>query len=135
MTDARGKRPPRLYAMIREKSVRTADCLLYLKYLKRHFQGKKLLLLWDGLRAHTAKATQAFIATQRSWLSVERMPTYAPELNPPEYLWSSMKAKDVANTCSASLHDLDRRIRRGLSRVKRSQTILRGCLKASGLFS
>jgi transposase len=29
--------------------------------------------------------------TQRSWLVVERLPAYAPELNPVEGLWSSLR--------------------------------------------
>lgn len=120
--------------MIKTTHVKSPDIVGYIKYLHRHFHGKKLILLWDGLSAHTSKETHAFIATQRPWLTVERMPTYAPELNPPEYVWSSLKAKDCANTCVASLHDLDRRIRNGVRRIKRSPRLLRGCLRASGLF-
>jgi transposase len=35
---------------------------------------------------------RAWLATQRSWLVVERLSAYAPELNPTEGLWSSLKA-------------------------------------------
>jgi transposase len=134
VTNPRGTRSPALYAMIRQSSVHAEDCIAYLTYLKRHLHGKKLILLWDGLSAHTARVTQAFIATQRSWLTVERMPTYAPELNPPEYLWSSMKTKDCSNTTSSTLLDLDGHIKRSIARVRRSASLLRGCLRASGLF-
>lgn len=135
VTDPRGKRLPKLYAMICEHAVRAPDCVQYLTDVKRHLHGEKLILLWDGLSAHTARLTQAFLKTQRSWLSVERLPTYAPELNPAEYLWSSIKSKDASNICATSLADLDGHIRRGLQRVKRSPSLLRGCLNASGLFS
>jgi hypothetical protein len=38
----------------------------------------------DGLPAHRSTAMRAWIRTQRSWLVVERLPAYAPELNPVE---------------------------------------------------
>lgn len=135
VTDPLAKKRPRFYGMIPPKSVRAEDCIRYLKHLKRHLKGKKLILLWDGLSAHTAKATQAYIAAQKDWLTVERTPTYAPEVNPPEYLWAAMKTKDLPNTESASVRDLDAHIRRSIRRVRRSGTVLRGCLKASGLFA
>ena len=134
VTDPKGKRPPKLYAMIREKGVKSPDIMQYIKYLRRYLRQQKLILLWDGLTAHTARATQEFIKTQHAWLTVERMPTYAPELNPPEYLWAAMKAKDMGNTYAQTPSDIERSIRRGLRRVRRNPMLLRGCLKASGLF-
>jgi transposase len=49
-------------------------------------------LLWDGLPAHRSTAMRAWLNTQRHWLVVEHLPAYAPELNPTEGLWSSLKA-------------------------------------------
>ena len=122
------------YGMIPPKSVHAKDCIRYLKHLKRHLGGKKLILLWDGLSAHTAKITQTYIASQKDWLTVVRTPTYAPEVNPPEYLWAAMKTKDCSNVESADLWELDARIRRSIARVRASKTLLHGCLMASGLF-
>lgn len=41
--------------------------------------------------AHRSRAMQAFITSQRPWLVAERLPAYAPELNPVEGLWASIK--------------------------------------------
>jgi transposase len=46
---------------------------------------------------------------QQDWLTVERFPAYAPELNPVEYLWSSVKGKDVANLCSDALWQVEQK--------------------------
>lgn len=134
VTDPKAETQPKLFAIIRPTSVHAEDCIRYLQYLKRHFKGKKLILLWDGLSAHTARITKAYIASQSDWLMVERMPTYAPELNPPEYLWSAMKTKDISNTEYSGLAALDACIAQSVKRVKRSKKLLHGCLKASGLF-
>jgi hypothetical protein len=53
-----------------------------LSELRRFLGGEKATLVWDGLPAHRSNAMRAWIRTQRSWLVVERLPAYAPELNP-----------------------------------------------------
>ena len=59
--------------------------------LRRFLGGEKATLLWDGLPAHRSNAMRLWLATQRSWLVVERLPACAPELNPVEGLWSSSR--------------------------------------------
>jgi hypothetical protein len=48
--------------------------------------------------------------TQRSWLVVERLPAYAPELNPAEGLWSSLKAVELANLATPTLGEVHRNL-------------------------
>jgi transposase len=36
---------------------------------------------------------RAFLAIQRDWLVVERLPAYAPDLNPVEALWFNLRAR------------------------------------------
>lgn len=54
------------------------------------------MLVWDGLSAHWSQAMRAWVAEQ-DWLTLERLPAYAPELNPVELLWSSLKKRELAN--------------------------------------
>ena len=62
-----------------------------LEGLRRFLGGQKATLLWDGLPAHRSHAMGAWLRRQRSWLVVEPLPGYAPELNPVEPLWSNLK--------------------------------------------
>ncbi len=50
--------------------------------LRRALGGQKATLVWDGLPAHRSRAMAAWLRSQRSWLVTERLPGYAPELNP-----------------------------------------------------
>jgi DDE superfamily endonuclease len=69
--------------------------------LRRFLGGQKATLLWDGLPTHRSTKMAAFIATQRHWLVAERLPAYAPELNPVEGLWSNLKARAASwPTCA-----------------------------------
>ena len=62
-----------------------------LEGLRRVLGGQKATLLWDGLPAHRSKVMGAWLRRQRSWLVVKPLPAYAPELNPVEPLWASLK--------------------------------------------
>jgi hypothetical protein len=65
-------------------SYNTDTLIEVLGELRKFLGGEKATLLWDGLPAHHSRAMRTWLATQRAWLVVERMPAYAPELNPVE---------------------------------------------------
>jgi transposase len=71
--------------------------------LRRFLGGQKATLLWDGLGAHRSRAMADFLATQRDWLVVERLPAYAPDLNPVEGLWANLKDQELANLACDTL--------------------------------
>lgn len=50
-----------------------------------------VLLIQDGARYHTSKATKAFFAQQAERLTVVQLPSYSPDYNPIEYLWRKTK--------------------------------------------
>ena len=95
--------------------------------------GEKATLLWDGLPAHHSTAMRAWLNTQRSWLVVERLPTYAPELNPTEGLWSSLKAVELANLTGPTLAEVIQQVHRGIDRVRRTPHLAYSFLRHAGL--
>lgn len=109
------------------------ETICFLKDLKRHLQGKKLLLIWDGLPAHRAKTVAAYVASQHAWLRIARLPSYAPEVNPIEYCWGAMKKKHLGNLRAEGMEQLGRAVRNAKSAMNDS-LLLRGFLKASGLY-
>lgn len=119
---------------MQRKSVRSLSFIRYLEKLKQHQKGRHLVLFFDGLPAHRAKIVGMWIETNRDWLIAHRFPAYAPEYNPAEYVWSATKTKDHAHRCPKNMESLERHIRSGLKRVSTESSILRGCLKASGLY-
>jgi transposase len=104
-----------------------------LQGLRRFLGGEKATLLWDGLPSHRSRAMRAWLNTQRSWLVVERLPAYAPELNPVEGLWSSLKAVELANLPSPSLAEVIDQAHRGIQRVRRTPYLADSFLRHTGL--
>jgi len=92
-----------------------------------------VVLLWDGLPSHRSNETRAFITQQRHWLHVERLPAYAPELNPVEYVWAHFSATDLANFTADDLGVLSKQITEAARRIRRQEGLGRGFLKHSGL--
>ena len=70
---------------------------------RRHFRDQPVILVWDGLPAHRSCLMKTYLQSQRRWLKEERLPGYAPNLNPVETLWSNIKGPELANRCSANL--------------------------------
>jgi transposase len=101
--------------------------------LRRFLGGEKATLLWDGLPAHRSRAMRAWLNRQRPWLVVERLPAYAPELNPVEGLWSSLKAVELANLCSPTLAEVIAQAHRGIDRVRRTPHLAYSFLRHTGL--
>jgi DDE superfamily endonuclease len=99
----------------------TDTLIQVLDQLRRFLGGEKATLLWDGLPAHRSNAMRSWLVTQRSWLVVERLPAYAPELNPVEGLWSSLKAVDLANLTGPSLAEVIDQAHQGVERVRRTR--------------
>lgn len=132
VTDPEG-RSPRLLLRSIAGSVDAKEVIRFLKDIKRHLQGKKLLLFMDGLPAHRAKIVQSYIRSERSWLRVIRLPAYAPEMNPIEYLWGMMKKTYLANL-APELAVIGRELKRCRQRMS-DHRLLYGFLKASGLYS
>ena len=104
-----------------------------LKELRRLLGGEKATLLWDGLPSHRSTAMRNWLNTQRSWLVVERLPAYAPDLNPVEGLWSSLKAVELANLTTPTLGEVIEQAHRGIDRVRRTPHLAYSFLRHTGL--
>jgi transposase len=123
----------RLFFQTRDGSYNTASLIQFLDELKRHLRGQKAVLVWDGLPAHKSKEMTAYLGQQRDWLVVEKLPGYAPDLNPVEMLWGNIKGQELANRCASDLAEADEALRGGMARVRKSQRLPFSFLKHAGL--
>ena len=105
----------------------------FLTQLRRQLKGERVALLWDGLPSHRSKTMAAFIASQRSWLTVERLPAYAPELNPVEAFWGNLKGQELANRPCDTLDEVVEATRAGVVRIRRRRSLAFAFLRQTGL--
>jgi transposase len=125
-------RRSRLFFQTRSSPYTAASLIDFLRQLKRHFRGRRVILLWDGLPAHRSTRMRDYLVQQRGWLTVEQLPAYAPELNPAEPLFGNVKSGELANHCG-DLPILAAALRNGLARVRRRHDLAFAFLHHAGL--
>jgi transposase len=101
--------------------------------LRRFLGGQKATLLWDGLPAHRSTAMGTWLNTQRGWLVTERLPAYAPDLNPVEGLWSNLKDQELANLSCDTLSEVIQAAWQGIQRVRQAWWLPYSFLRHSDL--
>lgn len=104
----------------------------FLQALLRHIPGK-LLVIWDGAALHRSQPVKALLADRDGRLWLERLPAYAPELNPVEYLWSHLKQHEIPNLLARDAWELSHHATRALRRMRRRPRIIRACWVQSEL--
>jgi transposase len=105
----------------------------FLGELHQHLDGGKVTLIWDGLPSHRSRLTRRFVASQRRWLVVERLPAYAPDLNPVEGLWGNLKGTQLANFCPATVDEAAAATGAGLCRIGEDAQLCWAFLHHTGL--
>lgn len=101
--------------------------------VRAHIQlGGPVVLIWDNLNTHLAAGMKRY-AAEHDWLTVFQLPSYAPDLNPVEGLWSLLRRGPMANAAFTDADHLTRTLRRGLRHIQLQSTLIEGCLTGTGL--
>jgi hypothetical protein len=78
----------KLYFHCQDRAIHSEDVVRFLEHLLREVPGR-MVIIWDGAPIHRNHVIQAFLANGAAQrLHLERLPAYAPELNPGEGLWA-----------------------------------------------
>src|SRR5215213_8886407 len=122
----------RLYMIEQEKAFKGEDAVRFLKHLMRHIPGK-LLVIWDGSPIHRAGAVKDFLAGgAAARVQLERLPGYAPDLNPDEGIWKHLKCVELKNLCCQSLAELKVELRKAKERLRHKRDVILGCIRQPG---
>lgn len=76
---------------------------------------------------------RAWLRRQQPWLVVERLPAYAPDLNPVEKVWANLKGVELANHTSEYLSEITAAAQAGIDRIRHTPRLLYSFLHATGL--
>jgi transposase len=105
----------------------------FLRHLQRQVRGK-ILVLWDGAPIHRSLLVENHVAATRGRLVVERLPAYAPELNPVEYMWGHLKHHEIANLIATQAWELSLEATAALRRMRRRPQIIVACYTQAELW-
>jgi hypothetical protein len=91
-----------------------------------------VILIWDNLNTHISAVMRAFTDAHDDWLTVVRLPAYAPDLNPAEGVWANMK-NGLGNLAVSSVDQLTAVVRNRLKRIQYRPALIDGFLAQTGL--
>lgn len=94
-----------------EKGNVTADTFIdFLEKICRHQPRRKIIVVTDQARAHTAKKVKEYAEANRKSFALYYLPPYSPELNPEENMWGYVKGKRLGSHTAMSKEELRARI-------------------------
>jgi len=114
-------------------SIKAPQVIEFLKHLQQHIGGP-LTVIWDGLPAHRSRLVKEYVAQQHGGIHLERLPAYAPELNPVEYIWGYCKQHELPNLCPKDFAQLSWAARKALGRMRRRPTLVESFWNQAELF-
>ena len=85
-----------------------------------------VVVVLDNGPSHTSHATRKALEARSSWLSVEWLPKFSPELNDIERDWRLLKRRYLGNRNYAHEGDLERSIIAALARLNADREVTRG---------
>src|SRR5918992_763165 len=121
------------YCLSQDHALTSEEVVACLEPRLREVPGRRGSL-WDGApmpRSQVMKECLAPGAAQR--VHVDRLPAYAPELNPGEGLWAQLTGVELRKLCCVNLPHLRRELRDAVKRVRRKPRLLKGCFQGAGL--
>ena len=96
----------------------------FLRVLLKHLRGK-VVVIWDNGNMHKGEPIREVLRAFPR-LTLERLPPYAPDLNPVEWLWSYLKYGEMCNFAPRNAADLDVVVTGHLSVIRAKPERMRG---------
>jgi len=123
----------KLSVLVRPEPLTGLHTIEFLKHLIRHV-GPRLLVVWDGSPIHRRAAVQEFLAgVAGRGVRVERLPPYAPDLNPVEGAWQHLKHVEMRNLVCLDLEELHLELHLAVGRLRQKPHLIRSFFVGAGL--
>lgn len=121
-----------LIFLVHKGTIRADQCRKFILHILRHVKGP-VILIWDNNKPHKGLKVQEIELAAEGRLTIEYLPPYSPQLNPPEFVFAHLKKDELANSCHKTLPDLQHELRRAVMRTRMRPKLMEGFLKAPGL--
>jgi transposase len=123
----------KLYFHSQDRALNSADVVAFLEHLLREVPGR-MVVIWDGSPIHRSQTIKEFLANGAAQrLHLERLPAYAPELNPDEGLWQQLKGVELRNLCCSTIPHLRGELRDAVKRVRRKPRLIQSFFRGAKL--
>lgn len=122
----------RFYFRLFPGTIKSEQVIEFLHALGQHI-GQPVLIIWDGAPIHRSGIVREYLESLNGAIQIERLPAYAPELNPTEYIWGHLKHHEMANICPKDFGELKTLARRRLCSMQRRPSLVTAFWKQAEL--
>jgi transposase len=114
-------------------AIKSGEVIGFLEHLQLQLPGK-LLVIWDGAMIHRSAAIRDYLDSLNGRIQAAKLPAYAPELNPAEYIWGYFKQHQLPNLCARDLGQLGALGRKALRNMRRRPKLIAAFWKQAELW-
>jgi transposase len=124
----------KVYVLVRPESLNGLHVVEFLLHLLRHV-GSRLRVIWDGSPIHRRALVTDFLhSPEGRGIAVERLPGYAPDLNPWDTGgWDHLKHVELRNVTRLDLDELHLELHPAIGRLRQKPHLVPLFFKAAGL--
>ena len=108
-----------LFYEVREKAFDGQAIVAFLKQILGNIV-EKVLIIWDNASIHDCEKTHEFLDNddQAKRLHLAKQPTYSPQLNADEQVWSRLKSVGLKNSCYENVKELKPKVIEEMEKMK-----------------
>ena len=108
---------------------------LFLQFLRDFMERRRkpVYLVLDSLPAHKAKSVSDYAASSKGKLELHFLPTYAPDTNPDEFVWSHLKQNGTAKKPLMANESLHARVDTDLAAIQNDPYLVRSFFMAESV--
>lgn len=122
-----------LFTRTRYEALKGMDSVHFLTHVQSQTD-RKLLVIWDGSPIHRNLDVREYLTKGAAQhIHLERLPAYAPDLNPDEGTWRHLKQVELANVCCTDLLDLHSAVYLAVARLRRKPCLIQSFFAQAGL--
>jgi transposase len=111
------------------------NAALFLHFLRDFMKRRRkpVYLVLDSLPAHKAKSVETYARSLKGKLELHFLPTYAPDTNPDEFVWSHLKQNGTSKTPLRANESLHARVTADLAAIQRDPCLVRSFFTAASV--
>lgn len=122
-----------LFTMTRDEALDGFNSVHFLKHLLWQ-TASNLLVIWDGSTIHRNQCIKEFLSNGAAkQIHLERLPAYAPDLNPDEGVWNHLKYVELKNVCCTDLNNLRQELHLAIRRLRGKPHLIQSFFALAGL--
>jgi transposase len=124
----------KVYVLVRPESLNGLHTVAFLRHLVR-YAGRRLLVIWDGSPIHRRAAVANYLGSPEArGVRVERLPSYAPDLNPWDTGgWDHLKHVELRNVACLDLDELHLELHLAIGRLRQKPHLAHSFFRSAGL--